>query len=111
MGVRVQLPTHLSARVVHTTDTPTSLYCMDTPTSLYDGGTYTGSCIRVMGTSDSSSMRSRYTPYTHPSLYTTPCMHAYGEAHTGGGCAYTNIDDASQDTENVVCTVDMGVRV
>jgi hypothetical protein len=35
---------------------------------------------------------------THPSLYTTQCMHAYGEAHTEGGCAYTNIDDASQDT-------------
>ena len=41
-GVRVQLSTHLSARVVYTTDTPTSLY---------DGGAYTGSCIRVMGIS------------------------------------------------------------
>ena len=97
-GVRVPLPTHLSARVVYTTDTPTSLYCMDTPTSLYDGGAYTGGCILGMDISDGSSMRSRYTPYTHPSLYTTQCMHAYGEAHTEGGCAYTNIDDASQDT-------------
>ena len=41
-GVRVQLSTHLSARVVYTADTPTSLYYMDTPTSLYDGGAYTG---------------------------------------------------------------------
>jgi hypothetical protein len=53
-----------------------------------------------------------------PSLYTTQCMRAYGEAHTEG-CAYTNIDDASQDTgkgvrvqlsthlrARVVCTVD-----
>ena len=30
-----RLSTHLSARVVYTTDTPTSLYYMDTPTSLY----------------------------------------------------------------------------
>ena len=51
MGVRVQLSTHLSARVVYTTDTPTSLYYMGTPTSLYDGGAYTGGCIRVMGIS------------------------------------------------------------
>ena len=76
-GVRVQLPTHLSARVVYTTDTPTSLYYMDTPTSLYDGGAYTGGCIRGMGISDGCSMHSRYTPNTHPSLYTTQCMHAY----------------------------------
>jgi hypothetical protein len=48
-GVRVQLSTHLSARVVYTTDTPTSLY---------DGGVYTGGCIRVMGISDGSSMHS-----------------------------------------------------
>ena len=34
-------------------------------------------------------MRSRYTPYTHPSLYTTQCMHAYGEAHTEGGARTT----------------------
>ena len=74
----MQLSTHLSARVVYTTDTPTSLYYMDTPTSLYDGGAYTGSCILVMNISDGSNMRSRYTPYTHPSLYTTQCMHAYG---------------------------------
>ena len=87
-GVRVQLSTHLSARVVYTTDTPTSLYYMDTPTSLYDGGAYTGGCIRVMG---------MYDGCTPPSRYTTQCMHAYGEAHTEG-CAYTNIDDASQDT-------------
>ena len=40
---------------------------------------------------------------THPSVYTTQCMHAYGEAHTGGVCAYTNIDDASQDTGKGVC--------
>ena len=85
MDVRVQLSTHLSARVVYTADTPTSLYYMDTPTSLYDGGAYTGGCIRGMGISDGCSMRSRYTPYTHPSLYTTQCMHAYGEAFTEGG--------------------------
>ena len=96
--MRVQLSTHLSARVVYTTDTPTSLCYMDTPTSLYDGGAYTGGCIMGMDISDGCSMRSRYTPYTHPSLYTTQCMHAYGETHTEGGCAYTNIDDASQDT-------------
>ena len=76
-GARVQLSTHLSARVVYTTDTPTSLYYMDTPTSLYDGGAYTGSCIRIMGISDGSSMHS-------PSLYTTQYMRAYGEAHTEG---------------------------
>jgi hypothetical protein len=58
MGVRVQLSTHLSARVVYTTDTPTSLYCMDAPTSLYDGGAYTGGCILGIGISDGSSMHS-----------------------------------------------------
>ena len=57
-GVRVQLSTHLSARVVYTTDTLTSLYYMDTPTSLYDGGAYTGGCIRGMGISDGFSMHS-----------------------------------------------------
>ena len=77
---------------------PTSLYYMDTPTFLYNGGAHTSGCIRGMDISDGCSMHSRYTPYTHPSLYTTQCMHAYGEAHTEGGCAYTNIDDASQDT-------------
>ena len=84
MGVRVQLSTHLSARVVYTTDTPTSLYYMDTLTSLYDGGAYTGGCIRVMGISDGCSMRSRYTPYTHPSLYTTQCIYCIrGSTHGG----------------------------
>ena len=78
MGVRVQLSTHLSARVVYTTDTPTSLYYMDAPTSLYDGGAYTGGCILGMDISDGFSMHSRYTPYTHLSLYTAQCMHAYG---------------------------------
>ena len=68
MGVRVQLSTHLSARVVYITDTPTPLYYMDTPTSLYDGGAYTGGCIMGMDISDGCSMHSRYTPYTHPSL-------------------------------------------
>ena len=115
-GVRVQLSTHLSARVVYTTDTPTSLYYMDTPTSLYDGGAYTGGCIRSMDISDGSSTCSRYTPFIPPC--TPHTVHAYGEAHTEG-CAYTNIDDASQDTgkgvrvqlstylrARVVCTVD-----
>ena len=82
--MRVQLSTHLSARVVYTTDTTTSLYYMDTPTSLYDGGAYTGGCILGMGISDASIMRSRYTHNTPPSLYTTQCMRAYGEAHTEG---------------------------
>ena len=84
MGVRVQLSTHLSARVVYTTDTPTSLYYMDTPASLYDGGAYAGGCIRVMGM---YILQIRLPPYwvyltvsvfTHPSLYTTQCMRAYG---------------------------------
>ena len=57
MGVRVQLSTHLSARVVYTADTPTSLYYMDAPTSRYDGGAYI-------------------------SLYTTQCTHT---SSTQGG--------------------------
>ena len=77
-GVRVQLSTHLSARVVYTTDTPTSLYYMDTPTSLYCMDTPT----------DGSSTRSRYTPCTHPSLYTTQCMHAYGVVPSISCAAY-----------------------
>ena len=97
MGVRVQLSTHLSARVVYTADTPTSLCYMDTPTSLYDGGAYTGGCIRVMGIFDGSSMHS-------PSLYTTQCMRAYGEAHTEGG-ARTPISMTSQDTGKGVTEV------
>ena len=76
MGVRVQLSTHLSARVVYTTDTPTSLYCMDTPASLYDGGAYTGGCILAIG--------------IYMGIYIAQCMHAYGEAHTEG-CARTPI--------------------
>ena len=60
MGVRVQLSTHLSARVVYTTDTPTSLYYMDTPTSLYDRGAYI-------------------------SLYTTQCTHILHTSSTQGG--------------------------
>ena len=71
-GVRVQLSTHLSARVVYTTGTPTSLYYMDTPTSLYDGGAYTGGCIYGLWVDLTVAV------CTHPSLYITQCMHAYG---------------------------------
>ena len=90
-GARVQLSTHLSARVVYTTDTLTSLYYMDTPTSLYDGGAYTGGCIRGMGISDGCSM--------HSPLPVHHTVHACIRGSTQGGvCAYTNIDDTSQDT-------------
>jgi hypothetical protein len=85
-GVRVQLTAHLSARVVYTTDTPTSLYYINTPTSLYDGGAYTGGCIR--GMYDGCSVRSRYTHYTHPSLYITQCMLAYGAVPSIACAAY-----------------------
>ena len=33
-------------------------------------------------------MRSRYTPYTHPSLYTTQCMLAYGVVPSTSCAAY-----------------------
>ena len=91
-GVRVQLPTHLSARVVYTADTPTSLYYMDTPTSLYDGGAYTGGCILGIGISDGSSM--------HSPLPVHHTVHACIRGSTHGGvCAYTNIDDISRYRE------------
>ena len=73
---------------IYTTDTPTSLYYMDTPTSLHDGGAYTGGCILGRDISDDSSVRSRYTPNTHPSLYTTQCMHAYGVVPSTSCAAY-----------------------
>jgi len=87
MGVRVQLSTHLSARVVYTTDTPTSLYYINTPPSLYDGGAYAGGCKLGMGISDNCSMHSRYTPFTHPPPCTPHSAYIYieyGEAHTEG---------------------------
>ena len=38
-----------------------------------------------MGISDGCSMRSRYTPYTHPSLYTTQCIYCIrGSTHGRG---------------------------
>ena len=83
---------------IYTTDTPTSLYYINTPPSLYDGGAYAGGCKLGMGISDGCSM--------HPPspLYTTQCIYILNTGkHTRRGCAYTNIDYASQDTGKGVC--------